>query len=68
MNVSVITATADRFKRLLLAGALVCFLAILAGCGQRGPLYLPDEQPEGTPAQEETETESGEEDEETSGT
>ncbi|MCO5107830.1 MAG: lipoprotein [Burkholderiaceae bacterium] len=27
------------------AAAVAAVLALLAGCGQRGPLYLPDSQP-----------------------
>ncbi|HRD65564.1 MAG TPA: lipoprotein [Candidatus Competibacter sp.] len=26
--------------------------ALLAGCGQKGPLYLPDKQPQPSPAQQ----------------
>ena len=28
--------------------AVAVLLAVLAGCGQRGPLYLPDDQPDST--------------------
>lgn len=34
-------------RRVLLAAALAGFVAVLAGCGQRGPLYLRDSPPPG---------------------
>ena len=50
------------------AAALFCLLVSLAACGQRGPLYLPDEQAAGTASQQEPEKQDEENDEETPGT
>lgn len=36
--------------RVTAAVAAACLLWSLAGCGQRGPLYLPDENPDGSPS------------------
>jgi predicted small lipoprotein YifL len=32
-----------------LPGACACLLLALSGCGQKGPLYLPDHRPEAVP-------------------
>lgn len=37
-------------RRLILATALVLTAAVLAGCGNKGPLYLPRSQPVPAPA------------------
>ena len=61
----------DRSRgKLRLSVALPCsvLLLALAACGQRGPLYLPDEAPPaGEPAKEQTSSDE-ENDEETPGT
>lgn len=38
-------------KRLLLGACLACWLAvcIIGGCGQQGPLYLPEDSSESSP-------------------
>jgi predicted small lipoprotein YifL len=36
----------NRLILLLLLTALIGSAALLAGCGQKGPLYLPDEAPQ----------------------
>ncbi len=48
--------------------ALCCLLVSLAACGQRGPLYLPEEQAAEPASQQESEKQDEENDEETPGT
>lgn len=54
--------------RLFAACFLCSFLFVLSACGQRGPLYLPEDKPAASETQGETETSKEEDDEETSGT
>ena len=64
MNTSKISGSARRGATLAL-----CFLLLsLAACGQRGPLYLPEEQPADPATQQQSENKDEENDEETSGT
>lgn len=50
-------------SRKRLAAALVALALLLAACGQRGPLYLPEKAPEAAPAQEQPTTAEEDEDE-----
>ena len=61
-------ATEKSSSRLFAAVLLSSLLLGLAACGQRGPLYLPDEEAPGATTQEELPGPDEDDDEETSGT
>ena len=61
-------ATEKSTTRLIAAVFLCSLLLGLAACGQRGPLYLPDEETPGGATQEESPGPDEDDDEETSGT
>ena len=53
--------------RLFAACFLCSFLFVLSACGQRGPLYLPEDKPSANEIQEEARTNEEEDGEEMSG-
>lgn len=49
-----------------LSSLAFCSLLLLSGCGQKGPLYLPDEKPTAVPPASDTTGQTTTEDEESS--
>jgi predicted small lipoprotein YifL len=69
MNTGKILSDNSQEKRRLAVALACCLLLLsLAACGQRGPLYLPDDAPAPAAPAEEQPSQDEEQDEETPGT
>lgn len=68
MNIGIALNRKTPAARVLLTTLSCSLLLALAACGQRGPLYLPDETPATNSPAEEEKAPDEENDEETSGT